>query len=516
MRWAMAGGALFLVAGSLFLGRWALRAQTPAPPPNTEKIVYTNKTVFQLPVKIDDHTRAQLREVYLWVKNGTADWVQQESAPPDVQFFAYRVPHDGEYCFSIATVDHNGKMNPADIRLQRPGLRVVVDTQPPTVTVKPWVAPDGESCLHCELQDIHPDPQSIQITYRGKDQIERALEPHPFKAGLFYLHDLEILNGLVKVTAADRCGNRVTREIQLGSGTAAAPPAPLAVAAIPLNHDSPRAMPGPSPSVQTPMVANNGPAATNPPIQNNQAPLVPSAAQGKQAHSGDPAPAPEIHTAKASPGAFNPSIRQLLNTTRAALDYRIDQVGSSGVGKVEVYITPDNGQTWQRLCEDTDRHSPADIELPAEGLYGIRLAITNGNGFGGNPPARGDAPSSYIEVDTTAPHVQLGDVDPVTDGGTLAIHWKAYDKNLAAEPISLFYRARADGPWKAIARGLKNEGSYRWAFPHDVGSQFFLRIEAVDLAGNVAKAETPSPVVLDMTEPRGTVVGVTAITTQPR
>src|SRR5205814_1023341 len=33
------------------------------------------------------------------------------------------------------------------------------------------------------------------------------------------------------------------------------------------------------------------------------------------------------------------ALRQFLNTTHATVEYRIDQVGPSGVGKVEVYLT---------------------------------------------------------------------------------------------------------------------------------------------------------------------------------
>ncbi len=90
----------------------------------------------------------------------------------------------------------------------------------------------------------------------------------------------------------------------------------------------------------------------------------------------------------AMPNANQPKL--ILNSTHATIDYRIDQVGPSGVGKVEVYLTGDGGQNWQRLQEDKDKRSPAEIDLPGEGLFGIRLAITNGNGFGGTPPTHGD------------------------------------------------------------------------------------------------------------------------------
>ena len=202
--------------------------------------------------------------------------------------------------------------------------------------------------------------------------------------------------------------------------------------------------------------------------------------------------------------------KQIINTTHAVLDYRIDQVGPSGVGKVEVYMTTDQGQTWQRLGEDADRRSPVEFDLPGEGLFGIRLAVTNGNGFGGTSAAarrRADLldRSRYHQPVRAAParSSRWSPTAPSRSAGS------ATDKNLGAEPVNLYYRTRHDGPWQAIARSSRTTACYRWAFPRDAAAQFFVKVEVTDLAGNIARVETPNPVVLDMTEPRATVVGVT-------
>ena len=44
-----------------------------------------------------------------------------------------------------------------------------------------------------------------------------------------------------------------------------------------------------------------------------------------------------------------------------------------------------------------------------------------------------------------------------------------------------------------MARNLKNDGVYRWSFPRDVGGQIFYKLEVVDMAGNMTKVETPTP-----------------------
>lgn len=474
----------------------SLRAQMPEP-----KTIFTNKHFFQMPVKIDDQVRADLKEVCLYVKRGTADWVRQETAQPSVKQFTYRVPQDGEYCFSVATIDRAGRMNPPDIAAQPPGLRVVVDTNAPMVELKPVTGPDGEPCIECSLQDANPDMQSIQVKYRGRDGSERTLEPHPSRPGLFHVSDPNFWGNLAYVSGADRCGNRVNREIQMSGGPAAAD-----VIQTVRNSPPPRQQPSIQENTQ-PVNFGEEPQLRRAPPASGSGPTMNSAAEPQIEQ------VPRKLPVKAGSDAA-PSNRLILNTQQASLDYRIDQVGSSGVGRVEVYTTTDNGNSWRKLCEDRDRRSPAELDLPGEGTFGIRLVVANGLGFGGGAPTRGDTPTSWIEVDTTPPMVQLSAVEPIAgeNGGHLEIHWKASDKNLGNDGVSLSYRTRPDGPWKIIARNLKNDGSYRWAFPHDMGSKFYFKVEAADQAGNSAFAESHNPVLLDLTEPRATVLSVTAVT----
>ena len=125
--------------------------------------------------------------------------------------------------------------------------------------------------------------------------------------------------------------------------------------------------------------------------------------------------------------------------------------------------------------------------------------------------SRVNSPSLWIEVDTTAPVVQLKELEPNVAAGTIDIRWMVTDKNLGPEPISLSFATRRDGPWQPVARNLKNDGFYRWPIPRDMGGQFFIRVEATDMAGNVTRTEAPTAVVLDITEPRTSVIGVTAV-----
>src|SRR5213078_124633 len=88
----------------------------------------------------------------------------------------------------------------------------------------------------------------------------------------------------------------------------------------------------------------------------------------------------------------------------------------------------------------------------------------SGVGIGDRPPQVGDPPQVWVEVDLTRPTVQLTDANVVrgTESGRVAITWKATDKNLGRQPISLSYAAEPTGPWTSIANNLENSGRFVW------------------------------------------------------
>jgi hypothetical protein len=505
-------------------------AQVPAPASSEAaafKKTFTKNTVFNLPIHMDERTRASLDRVCLYVKAGNAPWVRQESAPPTLPHFSYRVQTDGEYCFTLVTIDKSGRAIPADVNTEPPSLRVVVDTRPPVLSIQPWTSPEGEACVRCTVSDANIDMASVKGLVRGASG-EKLLQPHPVHPGVFKVSGHDPLTSTVVVLASDLAGNMATKEARLSDLI----PAPVQAAQAVTARTEPNKIAGPLISegpTLPPIPAVPLPELKEPPALPTTAPVLPPAPPAEvpatppalpatvttAASSPSLRPAPESPVVRPSDTVANrvPAggvAKQLINTTHAVVDYRVEQVGPSGISKVEVYMTPDQGQTWQRISEDHDRRSPVEFDLPGEGVYGIRLAITNGNGFGGAVPQRGDSPTCLIEVDSTGPFVQLRPIEPMVSNGALEIRWHATDKNLPAEPVNLFYRTRNEGPWQVIARGVKNEGMYRWNFPRE-SAQFFVKVEVVDQSGNIARAESPNPIVLDTTEPRATVINVTGL-----
>ncbi|MBI1831058.1 MAG: hypothetical protein HYR84_06375 [Planctomycetes bacterium] len=480
------------ILGSALLGSASLaEAQTPItstanklPPLN-----YTRSQSFNLPINMDKNDRMTLSEIRLYVRTPTTGWQLQDKGGPDLTQFNIKAAQDGEYWYTLALVDRTGRMTPSDVNLEPPQQRVVIDTKVPVIAVQPWNS-DGDFCLRCAVQDANPDYPTLKAVCRTPDG-EIPLEIVPNQPGVFRVKGADMMRFPIVVSVRDLAGNVGTKEVHvrdlIGSALNDTPTPKGPATTGPTDNGPDRRFIDPPP-----------PRDLLPPPRGDLPPLPKNDGSTTKI---DP-PAPVLPSTSTTP-------MQLINTTRATVAFRIDQEGPSGVGKVEIYMTPDKSQTWHRLGEVVNKLSPAEITLPGDGVYGIRFVVTNGNGFGGKAPARGDAPHYSVEVDTTLPFVQLKSAELVASRGTVEIRWNAHDKNLGNEPVSLFYRTRADGPWTLIAKNVKNDGVHRWAVPRDAGGQFFFKIEVADQAGNVAQHALAQPTMIDMAEPRITVVGVT-------
>jgi hypothetical protein len=212
-------------------------------------------------------------------------------------------------------------------------------------------------------------------------------------------------------------------------------------------------------------------------------------------------------TADAGPGATNV---RMVNSKRISINYELKEVGKSGIAVVELWYTRNEGRSWQKYDEKTTPQSPYVVTVNDEGLYGFTLVAKNRAGGGEPPPKVGDSPQVWVEVDLTKPVVHIGSVDVGrgAEAGTLTINYTATDKNIARQPISLSYAEKPDGPWTPIIQGEENTGRYVWRMPESVPFEFHVRVDAMDRAGNVGRAESAKPVIVDLSQPKVQVIGI--------
>ena len=209
---------------------------------------------------------------------------------------------------------------------------------------------------------------------------------------------------------------------------------------------------------------------------------------------------------------------KMVNSRLFELEYDVASVGPSGIARVELWGTRNNGQTWKSFSLDDDNRSPLLVTVDEEGTYGFRVMVTSGAGLGRRSPRSGELPEVVIGVDWTKPTARITSVEKGTgsESGHLIIAWKADDKMLAARPVSLSFSQNAAGPWTTIATGLENTGRYAWPIDRRVPERIYVRLEVRDEAGNVAEFETASSGLEDRFRPAGRIRNVRPIGQAPR
>jgi hypothetical protein len=211
----------------------------------------------------------------------------------------------------------------------------------------------------------------------------------------------------------------------------------------------------------------------------------------------------EFHPAAGAPAPEAPRGNIIYVKSRTfQLSYSIEEEGPSGVKNVEVWWTRDT-RSWQCYARDARRQGPYTVTVSGEGRYGFTLIPRSGVGLADKPPGAGDQPQVWVDVDETRPVVNLYNVvvGRGADAGKLTVYWTASDRFLRAQPITISYATSPDGPWTPMGSRLANTGSFSCdsqALPYE----FYVRVEAMDEAGNVGSAQTRETVKVDLKIPR--------------
>lgn len=192
-----------------------------------------------------------------------------------------------------------------------------------------------------------------------------------------------------------------------------------------------------------------------------------------------------------------------------SLDYAIDNDPGAAVASVELWGTVDQGARWEKWGVDADRESPFEIEVESEGLFGFRMVIVGSNGLASRRPLPGDDADTWIQVDTTAPQAKIISVlnGKGQDAGSMIIEYLAIDDHFSDRPISFSYSESPRGPWQPIAQGARNNSRYVWTPDPNLPPKVYLRMDAMDAAGNVASHQLDLPIDVQGALPRGRIQG---------
>lgn len=534
-----------------------------------------NSRTIKLPIEYKKD-RKTIRHVALYVaRNGENTWTREGFVTPDQDAFVYVANDDGVYWFKMQIEDLKGNKDPADLTRDPPDLKMVVDTVAPVVRVTNAKRTGDEIVIEWSIDDKFPNDAETKVSFRASNNPNALWQEVTLAAasrtGVKFPSG--IADGVtVKISAADIAGNKteITREFAgnggastslkeqppyipgpgpdgKGNGLQSLPPPPDLGAPImpnppvktepvpPVKHLDPIvAPPSPPPFKYPPPVENHGtPLVSNPPVTGGPQPLATFDAKAPPSGA---LPAHGTATPVAWSGAA-PAVEvtraQAINYPRFDLGFDLEQRGPSGISRVDLWVTRNDGKEWHKWSQHDGKGGAVRVALDVkenaqlEGHYGFRLVPVSGAGLSEREPAAGDAPDMRVVLDVTPPQIDL--YAPVSDPNaldTLVIQWKATDRNFGDDPITLEWSDSPTGPWKPVAttggdpvvqatamnapvaKRLANTGQYAWRVPVGVPARVYLKATARDAAGNVKEVVTREPILVDLTKPRAKINGI--------
>jgi hypothetical protein len=520
----------------------SLCAQNPLTPQALPEPILSGKSEFRIPYQYDPAEIARLgaQEIQLFVStNQGLQWHLVQAVLPQSGRFQFRAQADGDYWFSVQTIDRQGQSHPAGQK--RPGLIVRVDTTRPVLQLNLKSIAGGKVELSWNTDQTELDANSLRFQYTQTGMNEWQQLPVQTKSQGTTSWSIPA-GGLVAVRGAvkDKAGNESVSQV-----TVQVPPQGTVVPNVnqPNSILPPRQPAVPDPRV--PIASTNQPPLVTQPNPMNPRPFSDPILQalpefnneshtrnGSAGINTQPMPMPQpitdpatnnrtredsyvssTHPIQTNQLPYTPERNlgyRVVRTRRFNIDYRIDDVGPSGVGSVEMYVTQNNGEKWYRYGLDKDRRSPFEVEVPGDGIYGFSMRVVSGVGLTDEPPRPGDRPDIVVVTDSSPPVVRLFPLQQGTgpNANKILITWQASDQKLAERPVSLLYSANPNGPWEPISGWQPNTGKYVWSIGPGVPARLYIRLMARDAAGNMRQVDTPQPVLVDLAKPTARIVDV--------
>ncbi len=463
--------------------------------------VFSNKGRFRIPYQLDaeEIERLGASEIQLHVSTDDGrNWRRVDSVPPVAGKFTFNALSDGNYGFAVRTVDREGKLHPPGPLTE--GLVVTVDTAAPSLQLEVEASAGSEVTVRWQADDIHLDVESLRLEHL--DATTSGWQPMQIVATESGQTSWTVTGGgvvTVRGTIKDAAGNETTADAETSIATDVGAPqlpsqsqlrGPIADGST-SNNSRDTLADGSLPSINPSIGPFSRPVSS-------QLETQPEVTQPRWNNT----PAPQTVL----------SLRRV-NSTAFQIAYALDDVGPSGVSSVELYLTEDEGRKWYHYGIDEDGRSPFQLTVPNDGTYGFAIRVKSGVGLAHTPPQPGDRPEVVVVVDRKPP---TATILPLRQGqgsspNQLLIEWTLSDDALAEHPVALYFSERPTGPWQPITGWQPNTGQYTWNFGPDVPKQVYVRLEARDAAGNIARVESAEPMVIDLSRPTARIIEVESV-----
>ncbi len=501
-------------------------------------MAYLRQNDFYIPYQLNDESDANAPLNLYVSKNRGQSWELYKSLVPANETtngkrqFNVRVGSDGEYWFAIRP--SRMENSPTPNFGARPDLRIVIDTTAPIMKIETQKTGEDQLTIYWTLTDRNPDVETVRFYQRYSETADWTPIPlNPRSTVLFNNPDgsagatgqftIQVSRGIAQLYIRGESQDKAKIPTAVlwnvpmtgGANSSILPGAArqnvVGTDALARGEFRSAFL---NPSGES-AVAQSADAQS---VSSDPAPIPPSGSAPGWSAIRDNPPLPGSNSFATSTRVQRPilprnpadfSTATIINKTRFNLDYDITSVGRSGVGTVELWATRNRGADWYLLAKDNDNITPIAVEVSEDGVYGLKLVVENGAGIGGRRPVPGEAPTSWLVLDRTAPIGELKSAEIRVDTSIpqMRLHWVCSDDYPSPTPVALYWSRDGQEPWSLIADQLPPIGDYLWTMPNDVPARIIIKMEMQDKAGNV-NSHVSRPIAADAFSPQGYIRGI--------
>ncbi|MHB1557756.1 MAG: hypothetical protein ACYC61_09770, partial [Isosphaeraceae bacterium] len=220
-------GASLLVVGLMGEPSGAQTAGDGRSAPRVQLLYWKHRN-FRIPINLPPDHRDRVKEVILLASDDQGEtWVPTSRTDPSHPAFSYRASHDGEFWFTVQTRTLDNKISPSLDSHVVPRMKVVIDTEKPTLSLEPDSRRGSVARVRWEAKDRNLDLRSLILEYQveGVGVWNRVpiSNPKVIGARAWDAGTSEPLK--VRMSVSDRAGNVAEVVASLPDGTGDAPEA---------------------------------------------------------------------------------------------------------------------------------------------------------------------------------------------------------------------------------------------------------------------------------------------------
>ncbi len=493
-------------------------------------VIYTKKNRFRIPYRYDraEMQRLGAREIRLYISTDQgSNWQHAQSVAPATGKFIFDAETEQEYWFAVRTLDSRNQLHPGGNRVEA-GLKVVVDQTPPELDISCKQLQGNRIELSWSASDDNLDLSQLLLEYRqtGQEEWQKvSIVPQPSGQTSWTVPAGASVS--VRGVVMDKASNvgRGTNQIKMVGRRRPVIEPDISDYNEPIAKNQQN---NNGNMIEEDGFRKNGerigldPFASasnnNNPLQSDS--ILDSGRSGTQgafisqnSNNNPGITSGRYGTEKKNLWSDLPANARIVKSHDFKIGYKIDDVGPSGIGNVDFFITQNGGKKWWRYGEDKDKQSPFQVEVPQDGIYGFTMRVRSGVGLVTPPPQPGDRPDIIVAVDQTDPKVEL--LKPQQGTGRslnkILLRWKVEEEHPVRKSVALSYSATLDGPWEEIVGWSEDTNNYLWSVKHGMPPKVYVRVSVRDAAGNTTHVETANPIIVDLSKPSARIVDVEPI-----